>query len=90
MIVQLNIERLAPGTYQVHCSGAPDQPTTHNSIADGLRKYGADIPSDFAKFVNIEYGGCHLETMPVESLELAADKLADRLMQLIAALHAAA
>lgn len=90
MIVQLSIEKLAPGVYRGHCSGEPDRPSTHDSIGDCLRKYGAEIPSDFAKFVNIEYGGCHLETLPVTDLEPRADELANRLMQLLAGLHAAA
>lgn len=89
MIVQLNIEKLSPGVYRAHCTGEPWEPQTHDSIADCLREYGAAIPPELAKFVNIEYGCCHLETTAVSDLESRADELADRLIQLIAGLHAA-
>lgn len=90
MIIRLQIEKLAPGVYQGHCTGESDCPDTHGSIADCLRQYGREIPPELAKFANIEYGGCHLETTPVDDLAPKADALADRLMALIAALHTAA
>lgn len=90
MIVQLSIEKLSSGVYRAHCTGEPWEPQTHSSIADCLREYGAAIPPEMAKFVNIEYGGCHLETTAVADLESRADDLSNRLMHLLAGLHAAA
>jgi hypothetical protein len=90
MILQLNVQRLEPGVYAFHCADAPDSPSTHNTIAEGFRFYGNDIPPEIATFVNIEYGGCQLETTPVSELESKAEALAQRLMQLVARLHEAA
>lgn len=89
MIVRLDIQKIAPGVYAFHCSDALESPTTHDSLSEGISFYGTDIPPEIGEFVNITYGGCQLETTPVNELVNKAEVLAQRLVALMAALHEA-
>jgi hypothetical protein len=87
LILELNIVKLSPGIYEAHCEGELVGTTVHDSIAATLRHYGTDIPAEFARFVNVEYGGVHLATTSISSLAKDAERLASELVQMVAEIH---
>lgn len=87
MIACICISKLAPGHYGVHVDDV-DGGATYETIAEAIADH-ADLPPDYAKFVNIEYHGVRLSTMRVDEMQLRSHELADELVQLSAEIHGA-
>ncbi|WP_281891408.1 hypothetical protein [Limnohabitans sp. TEGF004] len=85
MILVLVIEKLATSLYEAHYtdfSGIEVRAASqHESIADALLYCGQDVPSEFAQYVEIQYGGINsgttsISNLRIKSIELAADLVA--------------
>ena len=85
-IAELNIVKLESCSYEAYCEGASDN-LVHSSISDVLLHFGTDIPEEFATFVNVEYAGVRLATMPILALANDSERLASELIQLVAEIH---
>lgn len=85
MIESVSISKLQTSCYVVHIHGMALQ-GTFSSISEAIEEVGSFTPA-LARFVNLDYYGVQLETMPVEKLRAEAIALADRLMFLYAQLH---
>ena len=58
----------------------------YSSIAEAITDH-ADIPPEYARFVNIEYHGIRLATMAVADMRSHARELASELMRMSAEIH---
>ncbi len=82
----MHISHLARGHFGVHIDDA-DVGVAYESIAEAISE-NADIPPEYAKFVNIEYHGIRLATMPVDDMQARARELAAELVRMSAEIHA--
>ncbi|MFZ3139153.1 hypothetical protein [Polaromonas sp.] len=89
MILQLDIEQLAPGLYEAHCECQTPPTTLHGSISAALKHYGTDIPADFCRFVEVRYDGVSSGTTAVTRLANEPEAMARQLMGLAAAVYEA-
>lgn len=84
MIIQLSIEKVTQGVYEVHCDYRQGGPSQHNSISEALGSYGQEIPEDFCQFVEIHYGGISSGTTAVARLKTEPQVIAQELVALVA------
>ena len=89
MVLNLNIEQIAPEIYEVRCESHTGSLTSHQSVSEALAYYGAGIPPDFAQFVELRYADLCLGTVAVSRLAREPETVARELMALAAAVHAA-
>ncbi|MDO8771977.1 MAG: hypothetical protein Q7K57_25380 [Burkholderiaceae bacterium] len=90
MILKLDIGKISPGIYEVHCDGYSGSPTCHESISAALAHYGENIPPDFARFVDVRYHEVSLGTTAVARLAQESELMASELTSLMAAVYEAA
>lgn len=83
MIIELNINRLEQGVYEVQCV-LQDELTRHNSISDALAYYGEDIPEELSQHVEIHYGGVSSGTTSIGRLRAEPQLIAQELVSLVA------
>ena len=86
MIASLSISKLAPGLYEVHVDDA-DAGVAYESIAEAISEH-SDIPPEYASFVNIEYHGIRLATIPVSDMQCRSRALAADLVRMSAEIYA--
>ena len=84
VVLNLDINKLMTSLYEARCDGSPEPSTTHESITAVLRHYGADIPANFSRFVNVSYCGVSCGTQPITRLALEAEVMARELVELAA------
>ena len=88
MILVLVIERLATSVYEAHYtdfSGIEVRAASqHASIADALLYCGEDVPSEFAQYVEIKYGGINSGTTAISNLRTRSIGLASDLVAMVA------
>lgn len=90
MIPDLHVSKLESSLYEARLSDGGveiTEPTLHATIADALRFLGRDVPEDFAHFVNVHYGVVSAGTIGTARLVLEAESVADRLVDLLGAVH---
>lgn len=91
MILTIEIDKEAPGIYRAtaHQGGVEvTEPSTYDSIENAIREEALHIPPDFAHFAEFCYAGMSTGTLLVEEVPGRAAELANRLVTLIAELHA--
>lgn len=87
MILELDIEQLAPGVYEVHCECQTPPTSHHSSLSAALKEYGTAIPDDFCRFVEVRYAGVTLGTTAVSRLAHEPEAMARQLLALAGAYH---
>ncbi|MDB5928821.1 MAG: hypothetical protein JWR60_528 [Polaromonas sp.] len=87
MILQLDIEQLAPGVYEVHCQDEPPPSPLFSSISAALKHYGMTIPDDVCRFVEVRYDGVTTGTTAVARLANEPEAMARQLLALAAAVY---
>lgn len=90
MILDLHINKLESSVYEARLSeGGTEisEPSLHATIADALRFVGGDVPENFAHFVDVHYSGVSSGTIGTIRLAAEAAAVADRLVELVAAVH---
>lgn len=90
MVLDLIIVKEAPAVYAAYYPRFEEAPSYHESIREALLHAADFIPEEIAKFVNIAYCGCHLETAAICLLSNQAEAMASRLVELVAGVHQAA
>lgn len=86
MIACISISRLQAKLYRVHVDDV-EAGVAYSSIAEAIADH-ADIPPEYARFVNIEYYGIRLATMAVADMRSHASELASDLTRMSAEIHA--
>lgn len=92
MVPTLSIDRLQPGLYRVsvHGNGVDmTEPEMVETIAQGLKFAGDDVPRDWALFVEVRYNGVCLGTRPLQQLAESSEAVAQELVDLAARVHGA-
>lgn len=85
MIAVLSISKVFSNGYLVQVDGGePGEP--YATIAQAIADH-EDMPREYAQFVNIEYQGVRLATLPVQRMKGRSRELANELMQLLAEIH---
>jgi hypothetical protein len=90
MIPNLHISKLEASLYEARLSDGGveiSEPTLHATIEAALLFVGRDLPEDFAHFVDVHYGGVSAGTIGTARLVDEAESVADRLVELVAAVH---
>lgn len=85
MILQLDIEQIAPEMYEVDCEHQTPPTTLHGSSSAALKHYGESIPADFCRFVEVRYDGVTKGATAVARLAQEPEAMARELMGLSAA-----
>lgn len=92
MIVQLQIDRLAPGHYQAQIldgSVPVFEPSIHPSIEEAIREEAGGVPTELARFIEVRFAGLSSGTMSCAELLDKAPVVAAALVRLLGELHAA-
>lgn len=90
MIPKLQVIKVEPGCYEARLSDGDVEitdATLHATIAAALRHVAIDMPDDFAHFVDVHYSGASVGTIGTLRLAAEAEVVADRLVELVAAVH---
>lgn len=93
MILTLEIHRVTSGVYESELlsGGEPvTQPAgNHGSIREAIQERAAEIPNDFAHFVEPRYAGVSAGTLSIASAQKpeVAAAAADRIVAVLAALN---
>lgn len=90
MILDLIIKKEATAVYAAYYPRFEEEPSYHESIQEALLHAADFIPEEVAKFVNVAYHGCRLETAAISQLPSQAEAMASRLVALVAEVHQAA
>ena len=88
-VIEIDIVKVTSGIYEVYCLDRPDSPTTHHSISEAIREYG-DVPSNYAHFVEVRYGGVSLGTQSAARMAKEPSVMADELVALAFAVQCSA
>lgn len=81
------IEKEDTALYSVFWPQFHETPTYYESLSAAIAHASQEIPEELAKYVNISYKGCQLETTAVYRLSAQAEALANRLVCLVAEIH---
>lgn len=90
MILTLDISKIEPGLYETRLSNGGTEvtaPSAYDTITAALRTVAQEIPDEFAHFVEVHYSGVSSGTIGTTRLAAEAEAIADRLVELVAALH---
>jgi len=85
VIACISISRLQAKLYRVHVDDV-EAGVAYSSVAEAIADH-ADIPPEYARFVNIEYHGIRLATMAVADMRFRVTELASDLMRMSAEVH---
>ncbi len=87
VVLDLILVKEAPSVYAAYCSRIEGEPSYHDSLQEALLHVAEFIPEEVAKFVNVAYCGCRLETAAICQLPSNAEVMASRLVALVAEVH---
>ncbi|HAX20318.1 MAG TPA: hypothetical protein DCY64_08555 [Hydrogenophaga sp.] len=90
MFLTLQIDKVQPGLYRgavMKSGGEVTEPVLHPSIADCIRLSALDVPTGFASFMEIHYGGMSSGTYLLADLPDKAEHIASHLVVLVATMH---
>lgn len=87
MVVVLEIGHNGPGVYEARCEFDTGGPTFHGSISEVLAHYGQAIPTEFSRYVEVQYGGVNSGTTLVTRLQMEPDLMAQELVDLVRDVH---
>lgn len=85
MILTIDIDQEGPGIYTARASRdgvLVTEPQTYDCIEAAIREQSSEIPSGFAQFVDVTYGGVSTGTHWVGEVPAKAAELANRLAAL--------
>jgi hypothetical protein len=88
VIACISISRLQAKLYSVHMDDV-EAGVAYSSIAEAIADH-ADIPPEYARFVNIEYHGIRLATMSLEDMKGRSRELAAELLDMCSQIQAIA
>jgi hypothetical protein len=86
MVPILSIDRLHPSRYRVSVHGNSvdmTEPEMVETIAQGLKFAGDDVPRDLALYVEVRYNGVCLGTRPLQQLADQPEQVAQELVSLV-------
>jgi hypothetical protein len=87
MVPTLSIDKQQPSLYRVsvHGNGVDmTEPEMFETIAQGLKFAGDDVPRDWALYVEVRYNGLCLGTRPLQQLADRPEQIAQELVALTA------
>lgn len=93
MILTLEIHRVTPGIYEsaLLSGGKPvtEPAGSHGSIREAIQQRAAEIPGDFAQFIEPRYAGVSAGTLSIAAAQKpeGAAAAADRIVAVLAALN---
>jgi hypothetical protein len=90
MVLTLQIDKLTSGVYRAALLSDGTEVTTtgeYSSIEDAIREEFSEVPSDFAHFAEVRYGGVSSGTMAIARLPQEATEVGDRLVATLAEMH---
>jgi hypothetical protein len=90
MILSLEISKIESGLYRAAALiGGVEvtEPGVYSSIEAAIREEAAAVPTGFAHFAEVTYGGASSGTISLDGLAARASQVADQIVAVVAEMH---